>query len=177
LDASSKEITMNDDYAACIMAMWKSMQGLAPAEFARFTSLVARQISECIDDCDISTATDRDTLLFMLPMPFAIAMADAHVPGGSDLPMLPEPAASLCRDAAAACNRLAAPDAGAELPIALGSQAATAVLEGVDESAYMRWAIYRSYLEVLLNADPLPPETERAALAMFQSGLRVSGVV
>jgi hypothetical protein len=176
-----------DGYMDELSAMWDAMRGLEPGEFGRFTGHVAREITVCMDEVGISPNTDRETLEVVLPMPFATAMAVAHVPDGAALPMPPEPSATFLRKAAAACRRVAtSEDSGYALPIALGNQAATAVqslrdlppseLEGVDERLYLTWSIYRSYLEVLLEEDPLPPETERAALAIFQSGLRVAGL-
>jgi hypothetical protein len=155
--------------------MWHAMRDLQPLEFARFTGHVAREITACIDELAVSTRSGRETLELVLPMPFAMAMAVAHVPDAAALPMPPEPIATFLADAAAACRRVARDDdASAALSIALGTQAATAVLEGVDDRAYVTWAIYRSYVEVLLQTDPLPPEIERAALAIFQSGVRIA---
>lgn len=176
-----------DDYGDLLTAMWDVMRGLEPAEFSRFTAHVAREIAVCMDEVGISPSTDRETLQLMLPMPFATAMADARVPDPAALAMPPEPFATFLRLAATACRRVAtSDDSGYALPIALGSQAATAVqslrglpaseLEGIDERAYLLWAIYRSYLEILLDEDPLAAEVERTALALFQSGMRAAGV-
>jgi hypothetical protein len=176
-----------NDYGESVSAMWDAMRGLEPNEFGRFTSHVAREITVCMNEVGISPSTDRATLELVLPMPFATAMAVAHVPDAAALPMLPEPFATFLRESAAACRRISASeDSGYALPIALGSQAATAVqsfrnlppseLEGIDERMYLTWSIYRSYVEVLLQQDPLHPETERAALAIFQSGMRMAGL-
>jgi len=174
-------------YGDSVSAMWVAMRSLEPGEFGRFTSHVAREITDCIDEVGISPSTDRETLELVLPMPFATAMAVAHVPDAAALPMPPEPFAAFLRKGAAACRRIAtSDDPGYALPIALGSQAAMAVqsirnlppseLEGIDQRLYLTWSIYRSYVEVLLEEDPLRPETDRAALAIFQSGMRVAGL-
>ncbi len=174
-------------YGDTVSAMWDAMRGLEPAEFARFISHVAREIAICMNEVGISPNTEREVLEGVLPMPFATAMAAAHVPDAAALPIPPEPFAGFLRAAAAACRRVArGEDSGYALPIALGSRAATAVqslrdlprteLDGIDEQMYLTWAIYRSYLEVLLETDPLSPETESTALALFQSGMRASGV-
>ncbi len=163
------------EYTDKVSAMWSAMRTLQPAEFGRFTGLAAREISVCVDEAGISPGSNRVELELLLPLPFVAAMAAAPDSRLAKMPLPPEPFAGFLRDGAAACQRLAASsNSGASLPLALGEQAARAVLEGVDDPAYLTWAIYRAYLEVLLEVDPLPGDTERASLELFQSGLRTA---
>jgi hypothetical protein len=177
-----------DGYANTLSAMWDAMRVLEPGEFMRFTGHAAGEITACVDQVPITENTDDDTLRLILPMPFAEAMAVAHTqdrPAGVELP---QPIAGFLEEAAAACRRVAARDAAGTFafPIGLGDKAAAAVKSllslppsesrGIDVRAYLIWSIYRSYVEVVLDSDPLPPETERAALALFQSGQRIAGV-
>ncbi len=156
--------------------MWKTMANLHPMEFVRFTGLVANEIATCVSQIGISTSSDSETLAFVLSQVFANAMARSKDPRAASQELPADPHATLLRDVASAGRRIAAPESdGAEFSFKIGPHAANAVLEGVDEIDYIGWSIYRSYLEVLRDNDPLPPTTESAAIDLFQSGLRISG--
>ncbi len=160
-----------------IERMWSAMATLQPSEFMRFTGIVAGGIASMVEALDISPDTDEESLVTVIPMNFALAMAEASMPDGESQPMPPEPFANFLHQAALACRELAAPGAdGMELPLRLGSQGAAAVVEGVHDVDYVRWSIYRTYIEVLLDLDPLPPKTETCAIQLFQSGLRHCGI-
>jgi hypothetical protein len=165
---------MDPGYFGAVSEMWHVMSSLTTAGFGRFTGLVAREIVSCVAEVGVSPQTDRDTLELVLPMPFAIAMANASDPEHADTTIPPGAAATFMNDAATAC-RMMSNGGEVGLSLAIGRQAALAVLEGVDDLRYIHWAIYRSYVEVLLGQDPLDSETEAVALSLFQSALRVSG--
>ncbi len=166
----------DDTYADAVKTMWTTMATMHPAEFMGFTANAAHQIASVVENFDIDTDSDFDQLAVLLPMTFAFAMARAADPMAKSRELPPEPARSFLRSGATACRRIAAPDSdGADFAFKIGPHAAHSVLEGVDDVDYIRWSIYRSYLELILGKDPLPAETESSAIALFQSGLRISG--
>jgi hypothetical protein len=173
---------------ASVSLMWEAMQRLHPGEVMRFTGNAAREITACVDEVPITPHTDDETLQLILPMPFAEAMAGASTEDHADLNGLPREIVAFLEATAEGCRRVAARDAAGTyaFPVALGKQATVAIrsllelpadeLAGLDIRRYTIWSIYRSYIEVLLGSDPLPPEMERAALAVFESGQRIAGV-